>query len=73
MAAGGRGSIQGGGQLGQSDSGHALQPGTLLDTPGGHPASGVRRIGNSVSLDFAGGDPKRLMSKETSGQNEIVD
>ena len=42
-----------GGQLGQSDSGHALQPGTLLDTPGGHPASGARKIGNSVSLDFA--------------------
>ena len=54
--AGGRGSIQGGGQLGQSDSGHALQSGTLLDRP----ASEARRIGNSVSLDFAGGAEKKI-------------
>ena len=63
--AGGRGSIQGGGQLGQSDSGHALQPGTLLDT---------RQVGRGgLGIRCLWILPKRLMSKEISGKDEIVD
>ena len=54
-----------GGQLGQSDSGHALQPGTLLDT---------RQVGRGgLGIRCLWILPKRLMSKETSGQDEIVD
>ena len=66
--AGGRGSIQGGGTIGTVGQWTRF---AARDTFG-HPASGARRIGNSVSLDFAK-EPKRLMSKETSGQDEIVD
>ena len=58
-----------GGQLGQSDSGHALQPGTLLDTRQvGRGGLGIRYLWILQEKQ-----PKRLMSKETSGQDEIVD
>ena len=58
-----------GGQLGQSDGGHALQPGTLLDTRQvGRGGLGIRY------LWILQEEPKkRLMSKETSWQDEIVD
>ena len=56
-----------GGQLGQSDSGHALQPGTLLDRTGGHPASGARKIGNSVSLSFAREEAQKINAQGNIG------
>ena len=54
--AGGRGSIQGGGTIGTVGQWTRF---AARDTFG-HPASEARRIGNSVSLDFAGGAQKKI-------------
>ena len=62
--AGGRGSIQGGGTIGTVGQWTRF---AARDTFG-HPASGARRIGNSVSLDFAGGAEKKINVQGNIGE-----